>query len=382
MKNELNVLYILGAGFSAPAGLPTIGTFYRTSRRLFFTEGKNYEHFKPVFDYIERASGAMNYLDAELFNIEELLSIIEMDNVANSRRETEIDINRFVIDTVRACTPKIMWESPNVMTEHLHLFKCQSVENNVIGLYAAFILSLINADVYVLRKSDEAKSFECLFPNTKEDSTYEARYSVLTFNYDTLIEQIVQSINLQRLDDEYGIRICSKYSMSDDIGIAAKWELPFCKPHGSLKNDLTFDEDIIIAPTSMKAVKETLVEQWKTAHERLSKADVLVFVGYSFAHGDTYLQYLLKSALKHNIDLQSIVVVNSGDAESLVQRYRSMFPRVQSRVLLNYPIEDFFKRTCMPDKPDSQIASASVRLDYSQHWNKVQNWIHIRGRKF
>jgi NAD-dependent SIR2 family protein deacetylase len=69
------IVYLLGAGFSAPLGLPVMSNFYFKSQDMFLTDPEKYGHFKDVFDTIRDMSIIKNYYDANLFNIEEILSV-------------------------------------------------------------------------------------------------------------------------------------------------------------------------------------------------------------------------------------------------------------------------------------------------------------------
>ena len=43
------VVYILGAGFSAPLGLPVISNFYEKSKDLYFSDTIQYKYFIKIF---------------------------------------------------------------------------------------------------------------------------------------------------------------------------------------------------------------------------------------------------------------------------------------------------------------------------------------------
>lgn len=50
------IVYLLGAGFSAPLGLPIMSDFYFKSQDMFMAEPDKYSHFKEVFDTIRDMS--------------------------------------------------------------------------------------------------------------------------------------------------------------------------------------------------------------------------------------------------------------------------------------------------------------------------------------
>ena len=75
MKSK--VVYILGAGFSAPLGLPVMSDFLSRSKDLYFEDSQRFKHFDKVFQEIRHMAQAKNYLDIDLFNIEQILSILD-----------------------------------------------------------------------------------------------------------------------------------------------------------------------------------------------------------------------------------------------------------------------------------------------------------------
>ena len=77
------VVYILGAGFSAPLGLPVISNFLSRSKDLHADNPERFGHFDTVFQEIRRMAPAKNYLQIDLSNIEQILSILQMEDYAS-----------------------------------------------------------------------------------------------------------------------------------------------------------------------------------------------------------------------------------------------------------------------------------------------------------
>jgi NAD-dependent SIR2 family protein deacetylase len=50
------VVYLLGAGFSAPLGLPVMSNFRMKSEEMFASDPKAYPHFENVFKTIKELS--------------------------------------------------------------------------------------------------------------------------------------------------------------------------------------------------------------------------------------------------------------------------------------------------------------------------------------
>lgn len=79
------VVYFLGAGFSAPMGIPIIKDFLLKSKDLYFENPTKYAHFKRIFNKIYKMHIAKTYYETDLLNIEEILSILEMQRHTGSR---------------------------------------------------------------------------------------------------------------------------------------------------------------------------------------------------------------------------------------------------------------------------------------------------------
>jgi hypothetical protein len=86
-----NVVYVLGAGFSAYAGLPVMSNFIEKSRDIYFSDS-TYEsnaEIKKALDLAKNYSVIKNIMNCNLLNIEELLSIYDMKLfTANSKKQT------------------------------------------------------------------------------------------------------------------------------------------------------------------------------------------------------------------------------------------------------------------------------------------------------
>src|SRR5436190_57195 len=100
-----NVVYILGAGFSAPLGLSVMNDFLLKAKDMYAMDAKKYAHFESVFQKINSMAVAKSYYDADLFNIEEILSILEMrERLAGA--DTKIFVE-FLCDVVDHYTPAV-----------------------------------------------------------------------------------------------------------------------------------------------------------------------------------------------------------------------------------------------------------------------------------
>ena len=75
-----NILFIVGAGFSKPLGLPLMSTFIEKAKNLRQNDPENYDIVDKLDHEIIRAESALRLLNVDLFNIEEVLSILETED--------------------------------------------------------------------------------------------------------------------------------------------------------------------------------------------------------------------------------------------------------------------------------------------------------------
>ncbi len=99
-------VYILGAGFSKPLGLPIMSDFIDMARDLYATNPEKYKHFSNVFNIIrtELAWIGTAY-EINLNNIEEVLSVLEMMRYFDKTKEKEFfEYTQFIKDVINSYT--------------------------------------------------------------------------------------------------------------------------------------------------------------------------------------------------------------------------------------------------------------------------------------
>jgi hypothetical protein len=99
------VAYVLGAGFSAPLGLPLISNFISIAKDLHTSDPERFHDFREVFSRIDEFARIKHYANADLLNVEELLSLEQTESFLNRQ-----PINRrfvdFIIKVIEECTPE------------------------------------------------------------------------------------------------------------------------------------------------------------------------------------------------------------------------------------------------------------------------------------
>jgi hypothetical protein len=288
-----NVVYLLGAGFSAPLGLPLINNFLMKAKDMYAADSKRYSHFSEVFKRIDRMHVAKSYYRTDLFNIEEILSILEM-----TERVTGSDLRefiRFIKEVIEHFTPLVppinfqygnWWSAPFkdastwsgyfTFVGHLLRFRCRPMEETAYG-----------------KKHIELQSSPLDKPQVK--------YNIISLNYDLVLEMMASLLVCGKLSpNARSFNTTFERPLADgDVGLA--------KLHGSV------DSNNIIAPTWNKGIFSGMVNIWNAALEMLRNANHIRIIGYSLPESDAYIKYLLKAAVINSPHLKKIDVVCLGN---------------------------------------------------------------------
>ena len=297
-----HVVYLLGAGFSAPLGLPVMRDFLIKSKDMFAIHPRQYASFRNIFALINQMGSIQSYYQADLFNIEEILSILEMDQQIAGRRSRRFA--RFIADVVSFHTPPDPIADVARFTAN---WRERPMTENMEWLpYFYFAASLLR-----IRMRQQQSPGSSTFP-VNPDNSNTVVYSIVTLNYDLVFEKLSQYLTSCFPHDgrlEFALR-------SAPINATDHHLVPLAKLHGSV------DCDNIIAPTWNKAIARKILKVWTAAHKLLSSANEIRIIGYSLPVADAYIKYLLKSAVVKSPHLKRIdIICRDGDGLTRT-RYR------------------------------------------------------------
>lgn len=301
------ILYILGAGFSAPLGLPVMSNFLSRSKDLYFRDRERFAGFQKVYDTIAELSVIKNTFHADLHNIEEILSLLEMEAFmkGDPLKKEFVD---FLSAVVKHLLPPLGENDgrPGCGNWHDVLFN----QNPDWKPYLQMLGCLLNAEL--VNKGDSSARL------LLSGSPSPARYAVVTLNYDTVIESaylhLTSSFQTERIP---------KLSMGE---YDPTWQsFQVAKLHGCA------DSGTLVPPTWRKGSAD-VVAAWKLAFNLIRDANHIRIVGYSLPLSDSYIRYLLKSAIRSSLDLKRIDILNQ-DRQGLEPRYREFidFPNLRFR---------------------------------------------------
>lgn len=289
------IVYFLGAGFSAPLGLPVMSDFLLRSKDLYFGDRERFDHFGSVFSTIARMGNAKNYYHIDLFNIEEILSLLEMENYVGSSQSRDMYV-RFLADVITALTPPF---NPVPFPMGWDGFRVS--DDPLVCAYAAFVATLFGID-WTQTDDNGVRHYPTDSPADRP------QYSVITLNYDLVLEQALDLVNAA-----VAIRppLCFGTTLEQhDAGA----RVSIAKLHGSVA------PPCIVPPTWNKVANRDVEPAWRLAYRLLAEANQIRFLGYSLPQSDTYVRYLLASAALESPHLKKIDVICLDDPENSVRR--------------------------------------------------------------
>lgn len=281
------ITYILGAGFSAPAGLPLMNNFILKAKELIYLNPIRYEYFTGIFKRIDELSKIKNVFRADLYNIEEVLSIFETESILNNDSKFKAGFINFISDVIEHYT----FDKLDINFD----YKVGNFKDFIFGegllkqAYAVFLCSLLKLQIRRIKEKDKVDIIlEKVFDDTK--------YSIITLNYDMLLENCFKSI-VEKYISNFDFRLnIDTYD--------SEWTHPhLIKLHGCVSNKS------IIPPTWAKHTNSHIENIWHNAFNVIKDSTQIRFIGYSLPITDSNVRFLLKSAILQNNRLKKIDVL-------------------------------------------------------------------------
>lgn len=291
------VVYFLGAGFSAPFGLPVISNFISRAKDQHLLKRSGDPSFDRVFAKLNELSRIKNSLSSDLSNIEEVLSILEMEAFLGSD-EARTDFQAFIKSVVSFHTPTFArygeglpgnWESFVFGRGSLH---------NGLGFFVAGLHRLL------ISLDEPSRQLVA-----RRDVTAEYSYAVVSANYDLLLERMAALVN-SSMQVERPLMFRRLPSEPEEGVVLAKL-------HGSV------DEGDIVPPTWSKGSHPSIAPRWLLAKTALAHANHIRFIGYSLPEADAYVRYLLKFSMLKSEHLKTVDVICLDAQGSVRSRYES-----------------------------------------------------------
>ena len=316
-----HVVYLLGAGFSAPLGIPVISDFLFRAKDLYFREPEKYKHFIEILHVIGDMHKAKTYFEVDLLNIEEILSILEMKSLVTGQ-DMRSKFEQFIRDVIVATTPQIPCPSVQVLARGQFQGLPGNFHDVLFGgeiwrLYSHFIGALLRLRLILSEPRPEQYPIQQVLMD--QISGIGVDYNVITLNYDEVIEAVWRHLDTYCLD-------------APNPGAIPKFQL--AKLHGTVSGRLT-------PPTWHKLADSESVHQWSIAHELLGAATAISILGYSLPIADSYIRYLLESAVIDAPNLKRIDVICLDSPDGALRKKYTQFITFKPFRFANADIRDY-----------------------------------------
>lgn len=342
LHNNHNV-YILGAGFSALRGLPTVANFMfamRDAHPWLKARGREKEAdaIASVLDFRLNAASAAYRIKLDLENIEELFSLASassrtltqkiqlaiaatLDYKLNAVRDTKLNFST-PINFDRA---PAHWEKNPFHGGGRLEFKCSAYEfflNSLLGNWGS--------------------------------SSNLTENSFITFNYDLLVEEALAKLSLPFTygfgSEKEGVEVLKLHG-------SVNW----AKKEGSTTSYIKHNsyEDLLknqqtpqlVPPTWRKIFTGPLRQIWDRSLNSLEKATRIIVIGFSIPPTDNHFKYLMAAGLQNNISLREIVFVNPASVQ-LEQRANALFGDISNSSSVKFissTLESFVSQGTIPE---------------------------------
>lgn len=256
------IVYILGAGFSQPLGIPTVRNFIERARDMYFERPAIYGHFTNVLEDIQKLSRTSVLFKTALYDLEEVLSILQTEqDMEGKDRTTEFItlINSVVNDTLT--------KLPDVINSTNWYPFVQSA-GDLWAPYVCFVANLFRLSIGQQNNRPVVKQIG-------QDLVGDPyQYDVVSLNYDLILERAADCLN--RLLREGGGSAWGQLrrgeAISEIIPETGQHRPVLAKLHGSS------DAGNIIAPTANKRILD-VQDQWQMAYEVLKKTNHVRVIG-------------------------------------------------------------------------------------------------------
>lgn len=326
-SNNHNV-YILGAGFSASAGLPLMGSFLNRMRdalESLSAEGRREERkaIESVLKYRLDAASAAYWATLDLENIEQLFSL-----ASAAQHPVSESLPTAMAATIDFCRRNGPDGAVRVQPDNSDLSRsCRSdhsLPDPPLAADAPKIYQLLESCV---SEGSFAAGVAGLLGMVNRDARPIGTNTFITFNYDTLIEDALDRLSVPwtySSDPE---------DAEKDNGLESASKVPVIKLHGSVNwgfrkptpnytipritifssYDQVLDSGqppLLLPPTWSKNLHAGLSSSWRLAVKRMANATRIVVIGFSMPETDLHFRYLVAAGLQNNAWLRNIIFVN------------------------------------------------------------------------
>lgn len=311
-------VFILGAGFSYAAGVPTQATLL-----LEVLEHDN--TFDPIFE--RNKEDIKNFIEdifpnSKTVDIEDVFTILDRGVNEKERfltyewqrlyklRNQLIHLVLFIIDESLS---KVDFEQENAYNKFIeYLIELRESGDKDLAIISTNWDNLLEKYISTFATPEsKIKTDYCIYTYKLDDDEHKPDITLKARNYNNIkILKLHGSINWLYCSN------CKRMYIDDlSIGISNK-ECQHCEPVIIEDDERLYIEPIIITPTLLKEYHNLYIQGiWQNAFIELQEATKVYFIGYSLPKINFELKYLLKKAIK-DLDITVVLAPNDKDNET------------------------------------------------------------------
>lgn len=297
MKKKLNVTLFVGAGFSAPFGLPTMSNFFVHADD---SERINDEDRALIRNIKRDAQMANSFFESSITNLEDVLSFYEIKN------RLDLDDSKNKSNAFKKIIRKI-YSSPSGSFENyweryrpldsLLGSKLTEFNNNLTIITTNYDLNIESACYILGRPCNPTIPLDRLTALSLKVGELYSTTGIPLLKLHGSVNWVEGSGGKIMIDDNL---VKSAFS-SNQIPI----------PRACLNDFNPGDYPVIIPPSFLKPdLIDPMKIIWKEAAKALSESHYIAFIGYSFPQSDKEMKYFLATALTFNSNLRKIFIVD------------------------------------------------------------------------
>ena len=401
------IVYVLGSGCSRADGLPIQADLIKQIFQLQLDELKkeidvsvnilDIEHNEVPVEYTSRFEvfDANRYI-LGCFLLENFGSLSQKNRLVDLKKELAMAHG---LHEIRECKYGIyemaatlqvaledlftIFDKVDIQREHWRQYSDEKIIKVYDALKICIIYTMCSQMEQIVDRPVYERFAKILFNKRIEDSLKEDQLSVITLNWDTMLEQELYKIcdvaesrvmpdycfysysfleneywipsTLLKANGIYNIKIlklhgsfnwlvcprCGRISVDFNDNIAKyvlgadRKEQSFCK-YCSAEYELEKRprlRSLFVAPTYLKSFQDSNIKNiWHNAFIELSEADKVVFIGYSLPNADFEFKHLLKETLKDKCEIE-VVLTQKDNADFYSKQLETLKDEVKAEVV-------------------------------------------------
>lgn len=315
IKDGTKITFLLGAGASAPSGIPTVdkllSELWNRARKI----GR---------DDLDRLADWC--IDRGITNIEDLLTAAYISNFSSKNTSVTSLLDYFLFSAARTTSQEEEYTSRSgtkLQPTQIDVSSISFLQETLQTLFALLTNTMISA------KPNPTHHAIVNFLKAHKNT------SIITTNYDGCMDEAI-------LDGKLKIR----GTLAPDSNSDNTTKVDLIKMHGSINwtycdschdarefdllelknayNDDTLSypvmgickncgglrRPLLVPPLSFQFLMfPTLIDIWNSARQRIEEADYLIIIGYSFSEADTYITKILSRSMAMNSN-QKMIIIN------------------------------------------------------------------------